>query len=161
LYDASFIISALATFGLITFSPAVEHLLRFVPERFELRAIATSTLCVQLFSLPALLYFTGNLSLLSVPANMLALPALPWVMLGGFVSGAFGLLSPVLALAPAAAAEALLHWILFIVGVVSKIPYASATVVAFPLWAALLCYAPLVALAIYSYRKNVSRLQTS
>ncbi len=161
LYDVSFIISALATFGLITLSPAIGRMLRFLPERFELHAVATSTLCVQLFSLPALLYFTGNLSFLSVPANMLALPVLPWVMLGGFVAGALGLVSPALAIAPALIADTLLHWILLIIGIVQDIPYSSTTVIAFPLWAALACYVPLAGFAIYSYRKNASQPQTN
>lgn len=46
LWDSSFIISALATFGLITFSPTAEHWMRWIPEKFEARSIATSTLSV-------------------------------------------------------------------------------------------------------------------
>jgi competence protein ComEC len=70
LYDPSFIMSVLATFGLITLSPTIERRLSFLPERFGVRSIAASTISVQIFVLPALLYFTGILSFLSLPANV-------------------------------------------------------------------------------------------
>ncbi len=158
-WDSSFIISFLATFGLITMSPAVERWLTFLPEKHELRAIATSTLCVQLFALPALLYYTGNLSFFSVPANLLALPVLPWAMLFGFVGGLFnflpGALGFVLSFIPAILAWLALKWILFIVWLVSLVPSSSITLQAFPAWLAFLIYIPLIIYAIHVYQKNL------
>src|SRR5262249_31046539 len=47
--DASFYTSVLATFGLIVCSPRIEQWLWRVPQKYELRAIITSTIAVQIF----------------------------------------------------------------------------------------------------------------
>ncbi|HVY72575.1 MAG TPA: ComEC/Rec2 family competence protein [Candidatus Paceibacterota bacterium] len=159
LWDTSFVLSVLATFGLITLSPKVERWLRFVPEKFELRGIATSTLSVQIFILPALLYYTGTFSYLALPANIVALPVLPWAMLFGFLAGLFGMLPGtiglVLAFVPAFLAQLLLRWVMFIAETVKAIPHSASVVYAFPLTAMLLLYIPLLLIARWSYRSAV------
>jgi competence protein ComEC len=152
LHDPSFILSVLATFGLITISPAVEKKLGWMPEKFGLRSIAASTLAVQIYVLPALLYFTGVLSFVSLPANILALPVVPLAMLMGFVSGLLALIHPLLAFLPALVADLLLRWMIMIAEVSTALPFSSTTVAAFPAWLAALCYIPLTAFAIYLYR---------
>jgi competence protein ComEC len=159
--DASFFVSVLATFGLIVFAPAIETMLRRVPERFEMRAIVTSTIAVQIFALPALLYFTGNLSFLSVPANLLVLPLLPLVMLAGLASGLLGFVSTALAFVPAVFTDLLLQWILLVAHTTQALPFASATLVAFPLWLAIVIYIPLTALAIYVLQQNAPRTRSN
>ena len=165
LWDTSFILSVLATFGLITCSPTVEHLLHWVPEKFELRAIATSTLSVQIFILPALLYYTGTLSFLALPANVLALPVLPWAMLAGFAAGVLnflpGTMGALLAFVPAFFGQLLLRWIVFIAQTVEHIPYAATTIVAMPGWVACCMYVPLVIFALWSYRQSVAQVPSS
>ena len=157
--DASFFTSVLATFGLIAFSPGIERLLWRVPRHLDMRAIITSTIAVQIFALPALLYFTGNISLLSVPANLLVLPLLPLVMIGGLLSGLLGLINTGLALVPAVVTGLLLKWILLVVKIVNAIPFASTTITAFPLWLAIVMYIPLTALAIYLLMQSVPRVR--
>ncbi len=165
LFDVSFILSVLATFGLITLSPMVERWLYWVPEKFELRGIATSTLSVQIFILPMLLYYTGTLSYLALPANVIALPVLPWAMLLGFFAGLFGMLPGmfglVLAFVPAFFAQLLLRWIIFIAEVAEAIPHSATVVHAFPLWVALLCYVPLTFIACVSVFRIVPRRVTN
>jgi competence protein ComEC len=94
LHDPGFMLSVLATFGLITISPTTEKYLKWMPEKFGVRSIAASTLSVQLFVLPALLYQTGMLSFLALPANVLALPVVPFAMLTGFLAGMLALIPP-------------------------------------------------------------------
>jgi competence protein ComEC len=158
LWDSSFIISALATFGLITFSPVVEHWLRWIPEKFEARSIATSTLSVQIFALPALLYYTGALLPFALPANLLALPVLPWVMLSGFLAGLLNLIPGVaglvLAFAPAFFCQLLLRWILLIVSIIKTIPDSAATVQQFPGWLTVGIYIPLICFAVFQWRRQ-------
>ena len=159
LYDVSFIISVIATFGLITVSPAVEARLARLrifqyKKMADARSIAASTISIQIFALPALLYFTGNLSLVSVPANLLALPVLPWVMAFGFASGMLGFLSPFLAFVPAAIADLLLHWILLVAQVSAAIPLGASTISAFTAWVVILVYIPLTAWAVRLYKKG-------
>ena len=160
LYSPSFILSVLATFGLITLSPWVEtHLLRIRalqnPKLANIRSIAASTIAVQLFVLPSLLYFTGVLSFVSLPANVLALPVVPAAMLFGFISGILNFVSPILAFIPAVFAYALLYWMLFVAQFAAAIPLGSIIVPAFSAWVAVLTYIPLIAFALKKYRKNL------
>jgi competence protein ComEC len=156
-HDPSFILSILATFGLITLSPKVETYLTWVPGRLGLRSIAASTVAVQLFVLPALLYMTGVLSLFALPANILALPAVAYAMLAGFLAGIVGLLNPLLALPFAVLGDVLLRWIMFVAQVASGLPLSGFVVPAFPLWIAAAVYIPLTIFALRMYSASQSR----
>jgi competence protein ComEC len=157
LWDSGFIVSALATFGLIALGGSIETFFHFIPHKLKLREIATSTVSVQIFALPALLYYTGNLSLISIPANLLALPALPYAMLFGFLSAFLNLIHPALALIPTLMANALVHYILAVAGLMALVPMGFTTVYAFPWWGALGIYAPLTLLALNEYRLHEDR----
>ena len=161
LYDPGFVLSMVATFGLITLSPAVERRLTRVPERGGIRSVAATTIAVQLFILPALLYYTGILSFVAVPANVLALPAVPVTMLFGFVAGLSALIHPLVAALPALAADLLLRFMLAVAQGAASLPFASTTVAAFPLWVVAAAYMPLTALAVWLYRTTVPLPQTA
>jgi hypothetical protein len=94
------------------------------------------------------LYFTGNLSLLSVPANLLVLPLLPLVMIAGLLTGVLSFINTALAFVPALLVTLLLQWVTLVAHTVQALPFGFATFAAFPLWLALLMYVPLTALAI-------------
>ena len=155
-YDPSFALSMLATFGLITLSPAVEKILSFVPELrpLNLRSIAASTVAVQLFVLPALLYYMGILSFVALPANILALPVVAYAMFGGFITGILGIVSPAIAFLPALVTDLALRWIEFVAIGTASLPFSSAAVSVFPLWAAVLAYLPMTWLAMNLYRRS-------
>lgn len=165
LWDTSFILSVIATFGLIAYSSAIETWFYWLPEKFEIRAIAASTTAVQIYILPALLHYTGNLSFLALPANLLALPVLPWAMLFGFIAGMLGLVPGVvglvLAFIPAYIAQLLLRWIVCVATTIAHVPYAATTVTVFPLWLMLLCYVPLTLVASWLLLRNVPQPQTN
>ena len=154
LYDPSFILSVLATFGLITFSASVEKKLQWLPEKFGVRSIAASTISVQIYVLPALLYFTGVLSFVSLPANILALPVVSLAMLLSFIAGMLMLISPILAFIPGIIADLLLRWMIFVAQTATAIPFSSAVVTQFSPWIIAACYIPLTVLAIWCYRKS-------
>jgi competence protein ComEC len=160
LSDVGFILSVLATFGLITLAPFVEHRLRSIPLP-EVRAMAATTIAVQIFVLPALLYFTGVLSFVSVPLNIVVLPFIPLAMLFGFVAGILALLHPSLALLPGFLADTLLRGVITFAEVAAALPLASMVVPAFPAWLALLIYIPFTLFAMRVYARNVSPLQTN
>lgn len=157
LHDPSFILSVLATFGLVTLSPWVERWLpQFLTKLPSVRSIAASTIAVQIFLLPALLYFSGVLSFLSVPANVLVLPFMPAVMLLGFVAGLLGVLSPILGFVPALLADVLLKWTVFVATAVAAVPFGTLI---FPEFSGVvLCgvYVPLVWFAVTQYQKTAS-----
>jgi competence protein ComEC len=155
LFDVGFILSILATFGLIALSPFVESKLLFVPQG-ALRATAATTIAVQLFVLPALLYFTGVLSLVAVPLNVVVLPLVPLAMLSGFLSGLLSLVHPYLAFLPTLFSDMLLGGVIFVTQAAAALPLSAVVVPAFPLWVALFIYAPLCVFAISTYRRTAA-----
>ena len=125
IFDYSLELSFLATLGLIYLAPAFEKKLSFLPERFQLRSIAGATLATQVFVLPLLIYMTGEISLVSLPANILILPTVPFVMFFGFLSGALGFISYHLSLFAGVLASLLLQYQIFIIELLGALPFAS------------------------------------
>ena len=133
-FDPSFQLSALATLGLILFTPIFFAWFSRVPERYGAREILASTCATQLMVLPLLLYQNGTLSLVSLPANLLALVPVPFAMLFSFIAAlggmAFGSLAAVLALP----AYALLWYIIAVAQFLASLPFAAITIPAFSAW---------------------------
>ena len=156
LYDNGFILSVLATFGLITLAPYIESKLTRLPnwKNFNLRSIVATTLAVEIFILPALLYTSGYLSFVSLPVNAVVLPLIPLVMLIGFVAGVLGLVHPLLAFIPALVVQVLLSLIIGITKIAAGLPFAAAIVAPFPWWVAVLVYIPLTYVALSAYTKS-------
>lgn len=154
--DSGFVLSVLATFGLITIAPAIEKHLTPVPNwrRFNLRSIVATTLAVEVFILPALLYYSGVLSVISVPANALILPVVPLVMFAGFITGMLGLVHPALAFLPGFITDILLRLIVWLAQSAAALPFAATVVAPFPAWVAVLVYVPLTVLALRTYAKS-------
>ncbi len=160
LFDVGFVLSVLATFGLITLAPWVEQKLTRLPAG-GIRSIAATTIAVQVYVLPALLYYTGVLSFVSVPINILVLPLVPLAMLLGFVAGMLALLHPFLALLPALLADTLLRMMMWVATTSAALPISSAVVPAFPAWVAWLVYLPLTAWAIWLHSRTAAQSPTS
>ncbi len=152
IHDPSFILSVLATFGLIALSSRVEKYLQWLPERFGVRSIAASTISVQIYVLPTLLYLTGILSFIALPANILALPVIPFAMLMGFLAGIAGFIHPALGLPFGIVADLLLKWMMLVAGTAYALPFSSTVVAAFPAWIAIVAYIPLTWVAVRVYR---------
>ncbi|MDD9868144.1 MAG: ComEC/Rec2 family competence protein [Candidatus Campbellbacteria bacterium] len=95
LYDASFHLSFLASSGIIYLAPIFrERINKSDSSKFSksIKEIVILTLATQIFVTPYLLYTFGMVSVVSIPANLLVLPAVPLLMLSGFISGIFPLL---------------------------------------------------------------------
>jgi len=162
LYDPSFILSVLATFGLITLSPWVEQWLPKFLSRFpSVHSIVASTIAVQLFLLPALLYFSGVLSFLALPANVLVLPLVPATMLVGFVAGLLGLVAPLFGFLPSIMAQALLTWVLWVAAITANTPFSVAIVPEFSGWLLCAVYVPLVWFAVKKYQQTAAPIHSN
>ena len=159
-FDAGFVLSVLATLGIIMLGNWVESWLGWLKEGI-LRSTAATTVAAQLFVLPALLYYTGVLSFVSLPANVVFLPFVPLAMLLGFVAGLLALIHPFLALIPAFAADTLLRAMIWFAEVAASLPQASTIVPAFPAWMAVILYIPLCAWAIARYRQTAAPTPTN
>lgn len=95
-HDIGFQLSFMATLGLIYVSPVIERYFAKVPNIFNSRETLVMTLSAQIFVLPLLLYYFKNLSVTSLPANIIVLPTIPFAMLLGFLAGLGGLILPFL-----------------------------------------------------------------
>ena len=177
-FDPGFGLSVVATAGLIWLAPRIERWavrLRGVslvqrrpptPEgvgdssetlragappianTFWTNAIAT-TLAAQVSVLPLLLYFTGNLSLVAIPANIITMPMVPLAMafsaLAGFAGMLFGHALPLLGIILALPAYLANAFLIYVAQKAATLPFAAFTIPAFPFWLVLLGYAALIA----------------
>lgn len=89
-FDPSFQLSFLATFGLITLSLIIEKKSARIPNTFSLRQTISATLATQVFVLPLLVHMSGEVSLVSLLANVVVLPIIPFSMFFTYLLGIFG-----------------------------------------------------------------------
>ncbi|MBU6321196.1 MAG: ComEC/Rec2 family competence protein [Patescibacteria group bacterium] len=135
LYDPSFELSVAATAGLIWIAPRIETRLAWLGSPFWQDALAT-TVAAQLAVLPLLLYETGNLSLVAIPANLLAAPVVPLAMGAAFVAGVVGAsagaLWPALAFIAGVPAYLAAECLILLARAFAALPGAAYTIGAFP-----------------------------
>jgi len=141
-FDPGFQLSVLATAGLIAFTPIVVTRLKFITPRLHVREITATTIAAQIAVLPLLLYQTGNLSLVALPANFLVLLAVPWAMLFSAIAALGGLIFSSLVLGGVEGlgvvvgfpAYALLSYIIEAAKLFASLPFASVALPAFSAW---------------------------
>lgn len=156
-FDPSFQLSALATLGLIIFSPLFAARMQWITEKRGLREIASSTLGTQAAVLPLLLYQNGNLAIYSLPANLLALVAVPWAMFFSLVAGLAGIVLGSFAIPLAFPAYMLLAYIIGVAKFFAGLPFAAISVGAFSAWWMLFAYAVLFSGAWHLHAKKSGR----
>lgn len=150
-FDPGFGLSVAATAGLIWLAPIIEMRLPFIRNAFWKNALAT-TLAAQVAVLPLLLYDTGNLSLVAIPANLLTMPMVPLAMglsaLAGFAGVLFGAAVPLLGIALAYPAYLAAAYLIFVARTSAALSLAVVTLPPFPFWLVLAAYAALIFIAV-------------
>ncbi len=125
-----FILSVFATLGLIILAPEIQKIwIAKAPSTPRLVVLLASlTLSAQLITYPILGFMVGEISVVSILSNILAMPTVAWVTVFGFLTLIFstlfepaGLLFAYLAL-PAA------MWIEWVALTFSKLPFAQIAV---------------------------------
>lgn len=167
-YDPGFGLSITATAGLIWLAPIIETRLAFIAKELW-RTIISTTLAAQVAVLPLLLYNTGNLSFVALPANLLAAPAVPLTMgfsaLAGFIGILFGNIAPIAATIAGFPALFLTWYLTTIARLSSELPFAAITIEAFPFVVVLAAYAAMIYFAFakrssmtpqFTFAKNAS-----
>ncbi|MCE9541546.1 ComEC family competence protein [Candidatus Kaiserbacteria bacterium] len=153
-FDPGFQLSALATLGLILYTPIFSDWLSRVPERFGLREIVASTCGTQLMVLPLLLYQNGSLSIVALPANLFALITVPLAMFASFVAAVAGMVTGPLAPVFGAPAYLVLRYEISVAHVFASLPYAAVLVPAFGVLWLSAAYAFLAAAYVYVQKKK-------
>jgi competence protein ComEC len=147
-YDPSFQLSFMAALGLIVWSPIIDSLVvrkfQFIPAKFGIREIVSSTFAVQIFILPLLVRMSGNFSPISFVANLIVLPMIPVVMLFGFLTGLVGMIP--------SQAGTFLSWpfglvsflvsqiVIKITELFAAIPFSTISISILPLWTIFIWY---------------------
>jgi len=92
--DIGFQLSFMAVFGLSLLPEYFNQIFQKIPNFriFPLRQYLSTSLSAQIFVLPLVLYYFGNLSLISPLANVLVLSILPLIMILGFLFALAGLI---------------------------------------------------------------------
>jgi competence protein ComEC len=122
-YDVGFQLSFLALCGLVYLSPHIAWNSKYIP--IWVSKGLTATLAAQIFTLPLLLFNFDRLSLVAPITNVLVLEMVPPTMGLGFAVGALGFVWPALAALLAWPLWILLSYIIEIVQLTAKLPYAS------------------------------------
>jgi competence protein ComEC len=122
-YDVGFQLSFLALCGLVYLSPHISWNSKYIPNWVSKGL--TATLAAQIFTLPLLLFNFDRLSLVAPITNVLVLEMVPPTMGLGFAVGALGFVWPALAALLAWPLWILLSYIIEIVQLTAKLPYAS------------------------------------
>jgi competence protein ComEC len=149
--DIGWYLSFLAFFGILVIGPLVTRRLYGQKRPPLIPQIMIESLCAELMTIPLVLYIFGQMSLVSLLANMLVVALIPLAMLLSLVAGLAGMLVGNVAGWFAWPASMLLSYMLDIVNMLSRIPhvfmanrYLSAVDMA-------LCYGGVVALLSLSY----------
>lgn len=143
-FDPSFQLSFLATCGLIYLAPIFERWFRRLPEFLGFRAMFATTVATQTAVLPFLIWSMGDVSLVSLPANLLVLPFIPAAMAFGFAAAFLAFFSSLLALPISFIAHLILAWILGVSSVLGNLSFASVSVPQFSFLVVLGVYAVLI-----------------
>jgi competence protein ComEC len=138
-YDTSFHLSFLATFGIIMYTPVFEKLFKKVTSK-PLRTAITTTISAYIVTFPYLLFFFKGVSIIGILVNIIVVPIIPLVMLTS--SGA--LLMSTVSVSFAGLASYLSEFtsgvILKTVSVFASIPYGYINA-SIPVWVCFLLYA--------------------
>lgn len=140
LTDMSFQLSFIATGGVLFVTPKVINWFKFLPMRFKIREMVATTVAATISVLPILLYLTGVLSLISIPANILILLFIPFAMLFTFITGILGFISPLISIPFGFVAYLILLYILSTIHFLGTLSFASITIRSFPLSFTILIY---------------------
>lgn len=123
-FDVSFQLSFLATLGIVLFAERIEKFLQKVPEFFMIRENLKMTLCAQILTLPIVLMNFGQISLVSIFANLLVLPFIPFAMMFGFLAFLLSFISFDLALGVGFLGYLILEFVTFIVSFFGGLDFA-------------------------------------
>lgn len=128
LWDIGFQLSFAATLGLMLYAGPWTRRLEQTAGRPVTRLVGEGlvvTSAAQVLALPLILYYFGQLSLISLPANLLILPAQPGVMVTGGVTTLAGMASPLLGQAAGWVAWLFLAYTTDMVELLATVPGAA------------------------------------
>jgi competence protein ComEC len=125
-----FALSVLATLALLVLAPGWTDALRrrLSPTLAPLAPALTTPLAAQLACMPVIAAISGTVSLTAVPANLLALPAVPVTTVLGLLAAVVSQVSPGAAGMLCTVAGIGCHWLVLVAHTAAHVPLATLTV---------------------------------
>jgi competence protein ComEC len=124
--DIGWYLSFLAFFGVLILGPLITRRLYKDKQPSFMTALVIETLSAQIMTVPLIMYIFGQYSVVALVANILVVPLVPLAMLLTLVAGLGGMLLPQIAGWLALPARLLLTYMLDVVALFSRIPFAVA-----------------------------------
>jgi len=152
--NVSWWLSFLAFFGVMIVAPLLTRRIFGMREPRLLTAVVIESLCAETMTLPYVLHTFGQLSLVSLPANLLVVALVPLAMLLTLVAGLAGMLVAAFAGWFAWPARLLLTYMLDVANLLSRIPHAFVQNRSFSTGAMLASYA-IVAFVVLNLWRSV------
>jgi len=121
--DISWYLSFLAFFGILLLAPIITTKIYGDKQVPLIPQIVIESLCAEIMTLPLILYIFGQMSLVSLLANMLVAALIPLAMLLSFIAGLAGMLAGSIAGWLAWPAQVLLTYMLDVVNLLSRVPH--------------------------------------
>lgn len=121
--DLSWYLSFLAFYGVMILSPLVQARWPAGWHQTVIGGVALESICASIMSEPFILYIFGQMSLISLPANMLVVTLVPLAMLLGFIAGLAGMFMSSVAGWFAWPAVLLLNYMLDIAHILAGLPH--------------------------------------
>lgn len=119
-------LSFTAFFGVLILGPLLKARLVKVDQRDKIiPSVLSETVSAQLCTLPIILFIFGRLSIVSIVANLLVVPLVPFAMLASLVAGIGGMIGVAVGSLVGLPARFLLDYMLDIAALLSRVPKAS------------------------------------
>lgn len=122
-FDVGFQLSFAAFLGIVYLAPVLSDVLPIKKE--VVKEMVSMTLGAQIMAYPILVYYFGNFSLVSLIANMIVLPFIPFIMLIGFIGTSLGMIWPQLGYIISWTVTLALRTMVSIIHFLANLPYAS------------------------------------
>lgn len=151
--NVSWYLSFLAFFGVLVLAPLITKRLFGGKEPKIIISILIESACATVLVLPYILYIFGEMSLVSLPANLLVIPFIPLAMLLALAAGLGGMVMPAFAGWIAWPANMLLTYMLDIASLLSRVPHAFVENIKFTLAHLLSGYAMISFICLVLYGK--------
>ncbi|MFA6077927.1 MAG: ComEC/Rec2 family competence protein [Candidatus Paceibacterota bacterium] len=151
--NPSFILSCLATFGIIFLTPIFSLLFSSITNRYNFRELLATTISAQLSVTPYLVYLVGVFSVVALPANILVLPVIPLIMIFGFISVLASFVVGVIALPLFAITHVLLSYLISVVSFFGGLSFATISLGIISGIYTLLFYVIMVIVFLFIHRK--------
>lgn len=154
--DIGWYLSFLAFFGVLILAPLLIKRVYGAKKPRLVANVLIETLCAQALTLPLIMYIFGEVSLISLPANILLVPLVPLAMLLSFIAALAGMFMPFMAGWFAWPAKILLTYMLDMVALLARVPHALAER-SLSLAAMLVLYTVIVGVALILWRKTTAK----